>query len=218
MTVRRITALSIGLAGAFSALSAFGPASAQEQKDGKEDAAMQAVFISPAGKPYRAPVDKPYPVVDWFAAADADHDGKLTKAEFRADAEAFFNELDRDKNNVLDSTEVSRYEKVIAPEIVASFTPDSGQAAPMGNEPVAPHEEQPQGAAWFSFLGEPEPVSDTDASFNGVITRTEFLKAADERFALLDVNHKGYLTLDTLPKTPVQKTIERQAKHKRKGK
>ena len=52
------------------------------------------VFISPAGEPFRAPPDQPYPVADWFNRADADHDAALSRAEFKADSLAFFDRLD----------------------------------------------------------------------------------------------------------------------------
>ena len=53
------------------------------------------LFISPSGKPFRAKPGEPYPVAAWFAAADRDGDGRVTLAEFEADADAFFRELDR---------------------------------------------------------------------------------------------------------------------------
>jgi hypothetical protein len=62
----------------------------------------------------------------------------------------------------------------------------------------------PEGAAWFSFLSIPEPVASADRNLDGRITLQEFLEAADGRFDLLDADQKGYLTLDALPKTPVQ--------------
>jgi hypothetical protein len=64
--------------------------------------------------------------------------------------------------------------------------------------------EQPQGAAWFSFMGEPEPVAAADGDFDGRITLKEFLAAADERWALLDPKGRGFLLLAELPHTPIQ--------------
>jgi Ca2+-binding EF-hand superfamily protein len=209
----RITPLGIGAVGALAAALLAGPAGAQDTPGD----APQQVFVSPSGQPFRAPLDKPYPVAAWFAAADADHDGKLTKAEFRADAEAFFHVLDLNKDGVLEQPEVSRYEHMVAPEIIAGFTPDSlGQdAAPSGDDVSAPKKDEPQGAAWFSFMGEPEPVSAADGNFDGLVTLAEFQKATDERFALLDVNHKGYITLAQLPDTPVQANLKRQHRRRR---
>jgi len=75
-------------------------------------------FISPEGKPYRAPPGQPYPVVTWFASADTDHDGKLTLTEFRKDAEAFFTELDANHDGIIDGFELQAYEQKVAPEIL----------------------------------------------------------------------------------------------------
>jgi hypothetical protein len=52
------------------------------------------VFISPCGEPFRARPGAPYPSVDWFHQANKAKDGKLTKAELAADAQAFFDKLD----------------------------------------------------------------------------------------------------------------------------
>ena len=78
------------------------------------------VFISPAGRPFRAPRGAPYPVVDWFRQADRDGDGKLSRAEFVADAEAFFTFLDVDADGALNAHEVAFYEHNIAPEILGA--------------------------------------------------------------------------------------------------
>jgi hypothetical protein len=53
----------------------------------------------------------------WFAGADADHDGRLTPAEFRADAMRFFHMLDTDGDGEIGPDEIEHYESVIAPEI-----------------------------------------------------------------------------------------------------
>jgi len=75
------------------------------------------VFISPAGRPYRAPAGAPYPVADWFRDADRNGDGKLDAGEFEADAAAFFDFLDQKGDGVLDADEVAFYEHRIAPEV-----------------------------------------------------------------------------------------------------
>jgi len=168
------------------------------------------LFISPSGKPFRADPGKPYPVADWFNAADKDHDGKLTKAEFRADAEAFYQELDINKDGVIDSREVAYYEKITAPEIIQSFVPDQGQ------DDSSSKKELPQGGAWYGLLGEPEPVASADTNFDGVITHAEFMQATDERWKLLDPDKKGYVTLDSLPQTPIQAKLTRVQSHKRR--
>ncbi|WP_296595566.1 hypothetical protein [Phenylobacterium sp.] len=76
------------------------------------------LFISPSGEPFRGPPGAPYPVVDWFARADANHDGRLDRSEFVADAMRFFAALDRNHDEVIDGPEVRYYETVIAPEIL----------------------------------------------------------------------------------------------------
>ena len=70
---------------------------------------------------------------------------------------------------------------------------------------------RPEGAGLFGLLDEPEPVAATDAKFDSHITLDEFLVAADRRFTALDRKGLGYLTLQTLPKTPVQAALEKEA-------
>jgi hypothetical protein len=60
------------------------------------------------------------------------------------------------------------------------------------------------GAAAFTFLREPEPVSASDGNFDHRITAEEFAAAADRRFKLLDRDGDGRLTLATLPPTAAQ--------------
>jgi len=154
-----------------------------------------SLFISPMGQPFHAAPGEPYPVVKWFAQANKAGDGKLTRAEFRADAEAFFHVLDENHDGVIDGFEVNEYEQKIAPEIMGAYV-SSGPSA--GANAVL------QGAAVYGVLNEPEPVTATDLNLDGRITLIEFLKSADRRFDKLDAKQQGYLTLDDLPKTPAQ--------------
>jgi Ca2+-binding EF-hand superfamily protein len=74
------------------------------------------LFISPMGEPFRGEGREAL-ISRWFAGADADHDGRLTPAEFRADAMRFFHMLDTDGDGEIGPDEIEHYENVIAPEI-----------------------------------------------------------------------------------------------------
>ena len=194
------------------------------------------VFIAPMGKPFRARMDAPYPVVDWFKAADKNADGKIDHAEFMADAEAFFDTLDLNHDGALSSYEVALYEHNVAPEILGfnvavsdlrgtrrvpghdggqlwlaqMATPQVGLEQP--NEATAPVDTLPEGAAPFSLLPIPEPLAAADIDFSGVIMKSNYMKVADRRFTKLDSNDDGFLVLAKLPKTYVQKKLERPAR------
>ena len=198
------------------------------------------LFIAPMGKPFRAKIGAPYPVADWFRAADKDGDGKIDHGEFMADAGAFFDSLDLNHDGLLNTYEVVAYERVVAPEILgiefqgdlrgsrtvpgraggrlwlAQFSGGPGGDVPVfegGEKPpnAVEVEEIPVGAAPYSLLNVPEPLSAADVNFSGTITRANFLKVADRRFDTLDAAQNGYLTLAKLPKTYVQKKLERAA-------
>src|SRR5262249_52573833 len=64
------------------------------------------------------------------------------------------------------------------------------------------------GASVYSLFNVSEPVAGADTDFDGKITLEEFQRTADRRFDLLDTDHSGYLTLDTLPKTREQVAVE----------
>jgi len=71
------------------------------------------LFISPMGEPFRGPD----PMGMWFDGADTNHDGVLTLAEFTADADRFFQRLDRGHDGEIDPDDIDYYETVLAPEI-----------------------------------------------------------------------------------------------------
>ena len=199
------------------------------------------VFISPAGEPFRAHAGAPYPVVDWFNRADLRHDGRLTRDEFRADALRFFDRLDTNHDGVIDGQELGAYEQDVAPEILPQIeglhseegmdtsltygdpnNEDTGRQTrshrPESNRPLpVPRSIGVQGAAVYSMSNVPEPVAAADAQFDGRITRAEYAAAIDRRFDLLDKTGRGYLTLDALPKTPLQTEILKQAKQRAKA-
>jgi hypothetical protein len=159
------------------------------------------LFLSPAGQPFRAPPGQPYPVAAWFAQADADHDGHLTRDEFRADADAWFRVLDADGNGQLGMIEATRWEEELAPEI--SRDP---MGSALGRRPTKRNEldTRRQGAAAYSLINEPHPVRGADADFSMTVSTREWRAAADRRFAILDPDGDGVvLALDLRP-TPAQ--------------
>ncbi len=193
------------------------------------------IFISPAGEPFRGKPGEPYPVAAWFAAADLNHDGRLTPEEFRQDAERFFHTLDTNHDGVIDGFEVADYEKVIAPDILPRV---GGLRAGEGMDPglgkrgggggfnggeggggqraAVASDRMMQGAGLYGLVTDPEPVSAADADLSGKITLEEWRAITDRRFTTLDKAKLGYLTLETLPKTPAQKIYERPVKGERK--
>lgn len=182
------------------------------------------LFISPCGEPFTALPSEPYPIVKWFKGADSNGDGKLDIDEMRADAQRFFNVLDRDHNGYLDSYEVNFYEYRIAPQILRGTSSLEGGIIRVvlrdqrGMEPIVPGGDTSsdvgaprlkldpnQGAAPYSLLREPEPVRSADRNFDYRITLSEFLDHSDRHFRALDVKNQGYLTLADLPKTEAEK-------------
>lgn len=198
-----------------AALIAAGPALAQP-------APPQGLFISPAGEPFRAGPGEAYPSAKWFAGADADHDGGLTPAEFDADALRFFDALDLNHDGKLNNLETQNYEDKVAPEIVRKIPLLSDRGPGRGSDPMkalpkpneGPTRLRPpsEGAGYYSFLNEPQPVTGADTDFNTIISRTEWSAAAKRRFGRLDKNADRALRLDELPTPPVQAAAQPPAR------
>jgi hypothetical protein len=180
--------------------------------------AQPTLFLSPAGEPFHADAGKPYPVSIWFAQADANHDGKLTRDEFRADFARFFKVVDENNDGVIDGLELQRYEQKIAPEVLPRLAQvQGGLPGERGKgaagekrlaEPARRRGGDYDGAPAYSLLNVSEPVASADGDFDGKITLEEFQRTADRRFDQLDKDKLGYLTLDTLPQTPEQIAVE----------
>lgn len=185
-----------------------------------------APFISPMGEPFRARTAADDTLASWFRQADRNHDGILTADEMVADAGRFFAALDTDHDGQIDPDELAAYEYDIAPDVqVMSRTKRApGSPAPVAkprddetilelSDKQARRERRKreaeqeaglglggalQGAARYALLDIPEPVAAADTDFNRAITLDEFRSAAIARFALLDRNRQGKLTLAEL--------------------
>lgn len=184
------------------------------------------LFISPMGEPFRLDPVAADAVARWFAGADADRDGAISLAELREDAARFFTSLDVNADGEIDPAELARYENEVAPEVQLGLQMrgrggfgararwrgrGQGWAVERGGGPRGGFDEGLEGAGRFSFLNIPEPVIAADADLNRGVSRAEFLRAAGERFLLLDKDGDGRLTRAELPRLP-----ERHGRGKRR--
>jgi hypothetical protein len=189
------------------------------------------VFFSPAGQAFRAAPGQPYPSAAWFAQADKDRDGRVTLAEFRADAEAFFHSLDTDRDGMIDGFEMAAYEAA-TPEMnpeIRSLRPGEGMDPSLGRPGGRGgqiDEQRPsrrnrgagglrQGVPQFSWFNDPQPVAAADTEFDSRITLQEARAVAERRFAMLDPMGRGYLVLSELRKTAAQARLESAADKRR---
>ena len=194
-----------------AAVLAAGPVFAAEPRPQTTPLAEPNLFISPSGMPYRSKAGEPYPVVAWFEKTDINHDGKIDREEFKAEATALFNMLNVRKNGVIDDEIIDVYEKKVVPEIINANILQPG-AVPTGDSQTysspADYKTKRQGAAQYGLLNNAEPLRSADRSFRGRILLKDVLAQADQNFDELDYEHKGYLTLEDLPRPPAEETAE----------
>lgn len=166
------------------------------------------LFVSPMGEPFRSQ-EGAAPIQVWLAAADADGDAKLSRAEFAAHAQAFFAVLDANRDGAATSFESTALYREQAPEVLSTRTAplpqprrqDSGLA---GARDGPRREQSPvamrSGAALYGLLDAVEPVMSCDADLSRRVTAQEFEACAARRFALLDTDGDGFFALEDSPR------------------
>lgn len=173
------------------------------------------VYLSLMGEPFRGTVGGPRPLADWFAVADRDHDGAVSRAEMLEDASRFFKILDVDGDGVINTIEMSRYEREIAPAQIrfdGGLKPfrSSDKSDSVGRG--SPEDPDREGRRSFSSIGGgsrrilrdlqylevPQPVMMADGDVNQRVTADEFAKMASKRFVLNDKNGDGRLEASEL--------------------
>ena len=175
--------------------------------------AMARLFISPMGEPFRRSADGKAPINVWFSQADKNGDKRLSKAEFLADADAFFDKLDADKDGKVVSPEVTAMQAKLAPEEIEAYgTLEDlvGVEESLRREQIAANDAlteserkgalaRPYGAQAFGLMNIIEPVMSADIDVNRRVTREEFRETAEKRFDRLDLNLDGFFTLAEQP-------------------
>lgn len=160
------------------------------------------LFISPSGEPFRASAGQVYPSAQWFLIADADKDGRLTRAEFLADAERWFRSLDTDENGEVSMPEVTRWEEDLVPEVTRPTFAGGAGGGPGGRR--GGPDTRRSGAAAYSLINEPHPIRGADEDFSTGVSLAEWRRASSRRFALLDRDGDGAILAVDLGQTPSQ--------------
>jgi len=141
----------------------------QPASDAAAAGGLGRAFVSPMGEPFYSNTGTNDGLATWFAKVDADHDQAITTDEMKADADKFFDRLDRNKDGEIDPDEMTIYEQTIQAR--------SGR---------------------YSLLNIQQPVMSADTNFNRGVSLEEFRSAAAKRFRTLDVTGTGRLTLASL--------------------
>jgi hypothetical protein len=97
--------------------------------------AQALTFISPMGEPFRTGAGDKKPEEVWFEGADTNKDGKISLAEYMADAGRFFKLLDTNHDGRIEAEEIQHYEDDICPETqggIADIGPTEGAGGHAG--------------------------------------------------------------------------------------
>jgi len=153
----------------------------QPASDAAAAGGLGRAFVSPMGEPFYSNTGTNDGLATWFAKVDADHDQAITTDEMKADADKFFDRLDRNKDGEIDPDEMTIYEQTIQAR--------SGR---------------------YSLLNIQQPVMSADTNFNRGVSWNEFAQAASRRFRLLDADHDGVLQAAELPEAPRAKVKKKR--------
>jgi hypothetical protein len=144
-------------------------------------------FYSPNGEVLNGgPLGKPScsdAITSWFNRADTDHNGRLTREEFLADARRQFAVMDLDHDAVITPVELDRYRDPFSPPQEKQSTNRNDRSR--GN--------QDRGRSSLTAGDTPDPVMAADIRLRNVVDLQDFMFHAEKVFLSLDKKHEGSL-------------------------
>jgi Ca2+-binding EF-hand superfamily protein len=146
-------------------------------------------FYSPNGEVLNGgPLGKPScsdAMTAWFNRTDSNHDGRLTREEFFADARRLFAIMDLDHDGVITPAELDRYRD--------PFSPPPEQRSTNRND--RNRNTQNRGRDSLTAGDTPDPVMSSDVRLRNVVDLQDYLIHAEKVFASLDKKRDGALDL-----------------------
>jgi len=162
-----------------------------------------AVHFSPNGEPMTGG-PRGYPpceqaLAHWFADADLDHNGRLTRDEFLADARRQFKVMDLDGSGEITPAELAEYRAPFAtpPKGAPSLLPADAPAGAIPRRPLA--------GPISDRLNDPVMIADTELRFR--VSLPAFLISADRQFIRLGTSQGAPLGPDVVAKLCVEAEI-----------
>lgn len=117
-------------------------------------------------------------MTNWFNRIDANHDGRVTRDEFFADARRQFAIMDSDHDDLITPVELDHYR--------APFSPPQDKRTPAGRRRDTSRNSLTAGDT-------PDPVMSADTRLRNEVDLRDFLIHAEKVFATLDRDRDGSL-------------------------
>lgn len=154
---------------------------------GRSDPKLFRTVYSPNGEVLNGgPLGRPTcedALTGWFNRIDANHDGRIDREEFIADARRQFAIMDINHDGLITPAELDRYRatyKTVQDEQSTGNT--DRRRDPARNS--------------ITDGSQPDPVMAADVRLRNQIDLQEFLAHADKVFARIDHNHDGFINRD----------------------
>ncbi|MEA1673855.1 EF-hand domain-containing protein [Nitrospirillum sp. BR 11163] len=137
----------------------------------------------------------------WFNRVDTNQDGKLSRDEFQAEADAVFAHYDLNGDGALNVTELEKVRQADRMALMGHGGPEGGpHGGPEGIPPDGPPGGGHGPGGMGGGRGGVDPIMAADTNLDFRVTRDEFRAYARALFEVIDANHDGQLTIEEIEK------------------